>query len=104
MKRSCSPSPIVPCSSHAFTVNIRRRPSTATNSASAVISAPTFDALMCELFIIVPTVVEPSGSAPATAFIAAFSISAIIAGVAKTAISPEPRAWAVLPSATTTLL
>ena len=42
-----------------------------------------------------PTVVEPSGSSFATAFIAAFSMRAIIAGVASTGMSPEPTASAV---------
>ncbi len=37
----------------------------------------------------------PSGNAPATANMAAFSISATMAGVAKTGMSPEPRAAAV---------
>jgi len=55
-------------------------------------------------FISAPTVVAPSGSSPATAVMAAFSISATIAGVAKTARSPEPIAAAVLPAATVAAL
>jgi predicted neuraminidase len=50
------------------------------------------------------TVVAPASRCSATAFIAAFSIRAIIAGVANTAISPEPSLRAVLSSDTTTLL
>jgi hypothetical protein len=44
------------------------------------------------VFISAPTVVEPSGRYGATLFIAAFSISATIDGVAKTSSPPDPTA------------
>ena len=46
------------------------------------------------------TVVQPSGSSFLTASMAAFSISAIIIGVARTGMSPEPTAIAVTASVT----
>lgn len=55
---------------------------------------------MCVTFISAPTVVAPSGSASATAVIAALSMSATIAGVAKTSRSPDPIVAAVLPTVT----
>jgi hypothetical protein len=57
-----------------------------------------------DVCIAVPTVVEPSGRAAATALIAAFSISATIAGVANTFISPEPSVSAVFVSVTMVVL
>jgi hypothetical protein len=56
------------------------------------------------VFISAPTVAEPCGSAGATAFIAAFSMSATIAGVAKTSRSPDPIVTAVFSSPTTVSL
>ena len=93
---------MIPCSSEAPTVKVSLRPSTAVKTAVAVIVAPTFEGLMCEQFISDPTVVEPSGRASATAVMAAFSIKATIAGVAKTSKSPEPIARAVFVAFTTT--
>ena len=81
-------------------LNDSLRPSTSTSSAMALTVAPTFDGLRCDVEIIEPTVVSPSSNLRATASIAAFSIKATIAGVASTAMSPEPINSAVLPSAT----
>lgn len=70
----------------------------------AVIPAPRPEGLICVVFISEPTVVEPSGKAAATARIAAFSISATMAGVANTSMSPEPIAAAVLAAVTVVVL
>ena len=51
-----------------------------------------------------PTVVEPSGRWGATAFIAAFSMRATMAGVANTSMSPEPMVRAVLAAVTVVVL
>ena len=55
------------------------------------------------MFIIEPTVVWSSVSDLATQFIAAFSISATIAGVASTGRSPDPITAAVNGSVTTSV-
>lgn len=85
----------MPSESDAPTLNVSLRPSTDVSTAVAVISAPRPDGLICVTFISDPTVDDPSGSPAATASIAAFSIKAIIAGVANTSMSPEPMAFAV---------
>ena len=56
--------------------------------------------LRCEALMCPPTVVQPSGRWSATASMAAFSINAIIAGVASTAMSPDPITIAVTASLT----
>lgn len=71
------------------------RSSTSVTTAEAMTSVPRPEGLIWVTFISAPTVVAPSGNAPATANMAAFSISATMAGVAKTGMSPEPMAAAV---------
>ena len=66
----------------------------------AVTFMPRGVAERCLMFTSVPTVDQPGGSRGAAAAKAAFSIRAIMAGVAKTARPPEPRAEAVFPSVT----
>ena len=104
MNRTCVPLPIVPDASRASTSKSSFRPSTAVSVAVASISAPKADGFMCVVFISDPTVVEPSGKNGATAFIAAFSMSATIDGVANTLRPPEPTADAQLSNVTVTLL
>lgn len=72
--------------------------------AVASTSSPSAEGFICVVFISVPTVVEPSGKNGATAFMAAFSISATIDGVANTLRPPDPTADAQLSESTTTLL
>jgi hypothetical protein len=69
--------------------------------AVAVTVVPIKEGLRWLVSICEPTVVCPSSRCGATAFIAAFSIRATIAGVASTSISPEPRAMAVFVESTT---
>lgn len=85
-------------------MKVSLRPSTPVSTAVAEISVPRPEGLICVVFISEPTVVEPSGKAAATARIAAFSISATMAGVANTSISPEPIATAVLAAVTVVVL
>ena len=104
IKRTWVPLPIVPASSAASTANVSLRPSTSVSVAVARTFAPMADGFMCVVCIYAPTVVEPCGKAGATAFIAAFSINATIAGVAKTSRSPDPIVTAQFDSATTVSL
>ena len=101
-KRTWVPKPTRPSASFASTVKVSFRPSTAVNTAVAKTSPPIAVGLTCVVLISAPTVVEPSGRAAATAFIAAFSMSATIEGVAKTSKSPEPAATALFMSVTIT--
>lgn len=100
MKRMWVPSPISSPSCRASIRNVSLRPSIFSRRAVASISAPKGDGLRCEHEIIPPTVVLPSGNSAATVFIAAFSMRAVIAGVASTSRSPEPMLRAVRISAT----
>ena len=95
MKRRWVPSPnsVSPqCASILYSIFL---PSTRVTVAVAVMVSPNFEGRRWEELMCPPTVVQPSGKWPATAYIAAFSMSAIIAGVASTGMSLEPIVTAV---------
>ena len=77
------------------------RPSTAVSVAVASTVAPIGEGRRCVVVMAEPTVVLPSSRSDATQSIAAFSISATIAGVASTSKSPEPSTEAHLSAVTT---
>lgn len=72
--------------------------------AVAETSCPIAVGLIWLTLICPPTVLTPSGSAWLTAIMAAFSMSAVIAGVARTGMSPDPICSAVLSLVTTRVL
>ena len=87
---SCVASPIFPFSSSATILNVSFLPSAAVRVAVAFTRHPSVVGRMCVAFIMLPTVLSLSASCCAAAFIAAFSMSAIMAGVASTGRSPLP--------------
>ena len=95
MKRKCVPSPNSKSPQWASILNSIFLPSTRVTMAVAVMVSPILLGLRWDEAMCPPTVVQPSGRWSATASMAAFSMSAIIAGVASTAMSPEPIAMAV---------
>ena len=90
-----------PASSKAVTAKVSLRPSTAVSSASAHTFMPTGVAASWLTSRWVPTVPSPSFRPAWTALTAAFSIRAIIWGVANTGSRPLPTAAAVFSSVTT---
>lgn len=94
---TCSDFPIsAPCESLASISKNSFLPSVLTSVAVAETVSPIFDGLRWVALINPPTVVSSSAAMFLAASIAAFSIRAIIAGVAKTGMSPEPIRSAVL--------
>ena len=104
MKRMCAAFPTSFSPSKASILKESFLPFISVRVAVAWMVLPIAEGAKCEVSIKPPTVVEPSGSSEATVCIAAFSIKATRAGVAKTGRSPEPSARAVFCSVTVTVL
>ena len=96
----CVASPMVAWLSAAVMLKVSFLPSTDVSVAVAVMVSPSAEGLMCVVSILAPTVVSPSSKDGATASMAAFSISATIAGVANTSKLPDPNVLAVFVSST----
>ena len=98
------PSPMRASPWWAVILKYSLRPSIFSSTAVAFTVEPMGEGLICDDSMCPPTVVLPSGRHSFTAFIAAFSMSAIMAGVASTGMSPEPRVMAVWVSSTVNVL
>lgn len=97
------PEPISPLASQTATLNTSLLLSTSTSSVVQVADIPTGVAAEWATSRCVPTVLDPSSRKGATLSLAVASMSAIIAGVAKTGSVPLPSASAVLFCVTSTV-